>query len=254
VTFADHFSGHAAEYARYRPDYPEALFDYLAGLTPGRRRAWDCATGNGQAAVALARRFEEVIATDASGSQLENAEPHPRVLYRVARAEESGLEPESADLVTVAQSLHWFDRDRFWTEARRVLVPRGILAFWGYGLLRMTAEVETVLRRLYRDIVGPYWPAERGVIERGYSTIQFPFKEERPPAFRMEKDWTLGELLGYLRTWSATRRFLEDRGEDPVALVEEDLALAWNGPPERRRRATWELQLRVGRRPGPLRR
>lgn len=254
MSFPDHFSGHAAEYARYRPDYPDALFDYLAGLAPSRRRAWDCATGNGQAAVALARVFEEVVASDASRNQLENAQAHPRLRYWVAHAEASALRGESVALITVAQSLHWFDRDRFWAEARRVLVPGGILAVWAYGLFRMTAEVESVVRRLYREIVGPYWPAERALIERGYATIEFPFVEERPPALRMEKDWRLEDLVGYLRTWSATRRFLEARGEDPIGMVEADLERAWGAPPGQTRKAVWTLQLRVGRTPGPLRR
>jgi SAM-dependent methyltransferase len=254
VGFPDHFSGHAADYARYRPDYPDALFDYLGGLAPARRRAWDCATGNGQAAVALARIFGEVIATDASRNQLANAPAHPRVRYRVAPAEDSGIRGGSVELVTAAQSLHWFDRDRFWTEARRVLVPGGILAVWAYGLFRMAPEIEAVVRRLYREIVGPYWPAQRGLIERGYATIEFPFEEERPPAFRMEKEWRLEDLLGYLRTWSATRRFLEARGEDPVVFVERDLERAWGTSPGQTRSAIWDLQLRVGRTPERLRR
>ncbi len=254
MSFADHFSGHAAEYARFRPDYPDALFDYLAGIAPARRLAWDCATGSGQAAISLARVFARVVATDASWSQVENARAHRRVRYVVASAEDSGIASNSVDLVTIAQSLHWFDRGRFWSEARRVLVPVGIIAFWAYGLFRMTPEVEAVVGRLYREIVGPYWPAQRGLIERGYGTIDFPFAEERPPAFRMEKEWRLEDLLGYLRTWSATRRYMEARGEDPVALVEEDLERAFGKPSGRTRRATWNLQLRVGRTPGPLRR
>ena len=254
MSFRDHFSGHSADYARFRPDYPAALFEYLAALVPSRRRAWDCATGNGQAAVALAEWFDDVVATDASARQIENARPHPRVHYRVAAAEDSLLPAGSMDLITVAQSLHWFDLDRFWAEARRVLVPAGVIAVWAYGLFRMSPPIEAVVRRLYVEIVGPYWPAERGEIERGYETIPFPFLEQRPPVFRMRKQWTVADLLGYLRTWSATRRYLEARGEDPVALVEPDLRAVWGGPPERPRPAVWTLQLRVGRISDPLRR
>jgi len=252
VVFRDHFSGHASAYALFRPDYPDDLFDYLAQLAPSRRRAWDAATGNGQAAVALARVFERVVATDASLQQISNAREHPRVAYAVAAAEDPGLADASADLVTVAQSLHWFERERFWSEGRRVLVRGGVLAFWAYGLFHMTPEVEAVVGRLYTDIVGEYWPPERGEIERGYAHIPFPLSEESPPAFHMQKDWTLPDLLGYLRTWSATRRYAAARGEDPVALVEADLAKAWGGPPSATRRARWPIQLRVGRNPGPL--
>ena len=252
--FRDHFSGHAAEYALFRPDYPDSLFAYLARLAPDRGRAWDAATGNGQAAVALARVFDRVVATDASLRQVANARPHPRVRYAVAAAEDSGLTDGCCSLVTVAQSLHWFDRGRFWEEARRVLLPGGILAFWAYGLFRMTPEIEAVVRRLYGGIVGEYWPEERGEIERGYDHIEFPFPEERPPVFHMEKDWSLPDLVGYLRTWSATRRYQAARGHDPVALVEADLARAWDGPASLRRHARWPIQLRVGRSEGPARR
>ncbi len=244
--FPDHFSGASAEYARYRPDYPDALFEYLASRVPARGRAWDCATGSGQAARGLARHFSEVIATDASERQISCAPPYSRVRYRIAAAEESGIETGSVHLVTAAQAVHWFDRPRFWAEARRVLVPGGVIAVWCYDLLSVGDEVNAVVERLYRGIVGPYWPPERALTEERYRTIGFPFTEEIPPPFRMEKRWSLEDLVGYLRTWSATRRYAEARGEDPIERVREDLARAW-GPPERARPVFWELALRVGR-------
>ncbi len=250
--FPDHFSGHASDYARYRPDYPPALFDYLAELSPRRRLAWDCATGSGQAAVPLASRFERVIATDASARQVDEAAPHPRVLYAVATAESAPLPDGSVDLVTVAQALHWFDRDRFWVEARRVLVPQGVVAFWNYDLFHSTAEIDHVVREFYFDVVGPYWPAERALVERGYRELEFPFEDIEieigvdPPPFSMEKHWTLPELSGYIRTWSATRRYLAARGQDPLSRIEKPLAEAW-GDPASPRTIHWELDLRVGR-------
>lgn len=245
TSFADHFSGHASEYARYRPDYPKELFRYLAELSPSRRRAWDCATGNGQAAAGLARHFEEVFASDGSVRQIESAVPHPRVRYRVAPAEDSGLEERSVDLVTVAQALHWFDLERFWKEVARVLVPEGVVAAWCYDLLVVGPDVDPLLSHLYRDIVGPYWPRERGIVEHGYGALAFPFREIDPPRFQIEKRWTLPELEGYLRTWSATRRFFEATGEDPVARIERELAGVW-GPATSARTVRWKLDLRVG--------
>jgi SAM-dependent methyltransferase len=246
--FADHFSALSESYARYRPDYPDSLFAWLATVAPATRGAWDCATGNGQAALGLAAHFDRVIATDASAAQLESARPDPRVEYRIARAEDSGLPLASCDLVTVAQALHWLDRDRFWQEVGRVLVPRGVVAVWCYDLLRIDEGVDAVIGRLYRDIVGPYWPPERILTEQRYATIELPFEEIAVPPFRMEKRWSLPDLVGYLSTWSAARRYAEATGQEPLPLVADELARAW-GPPERERLAVWDLALRVGRKP-----
>lgn len=247
ATFHDHFSRHATDYARYRPDYPEALFDWLAEEAPSRERAWDCATGNGQAAAALARRFARVVATDASARQLAEAARDPRILYAVATAEAAPIASRTVDLVTVAQALHWFDRPRFWAEATRVLAAGGIVAVWSYDLLRISPEIDSAVRRLYRDVVGAYWPPERAIVESGYGSLEFPFEEIVPPSFAMEKRWMLADLVGYVRTWSATRRFVEARGVDPVLEVSEELSRAW-GAPEEVRPILWDLDVRVGRR------
>ena len=246
-SFPDHFSAVASAYAAHRPDYPPALFAYLASVAPARDVAWDCGTGSGQAALGLARHFARVVATDASARQLESARPHRRVEYRAAAAEASGLPDAAADVVTAAQALHWFDRERFWAEARRVLAPGGVLAVWCYLLFRVDAAVDAAVRRFYGDVVGPYWPPERSLVERGYATIAFPFDELSPPAFRMAKRWTLPEVAGYLGTWSAVRGYVAANREDPVAAFLPELERVW-GPPERVRRVVWDLQLRVGRR------
>jgi len=246
--FHDHFSGHATDYARYRPDYPDALFDWLAAAAPSRGLAWDCATGNGQAAAALALRFERVVATDASLTQVRQGRRGSNAFYAAATAEEAPLPPASVDTLTVAQALHWFDRPRFWAEVKRKLVPGGLVAVWYYDLLEVTPEVDAVVRRLYSEVVGPYWPPERALIEEGYADLDFPFEEISPPPFRMEKEWSLLDLEGYLRTWSATRRYAEARHEDPVLLVADELRGAW-GEAARSRTAGWEVHLRAGRRP-----
>ena len=246
TSFEDHFSRQSADYARYRPDYPAALFEFLAALAPDRRRAWDCATGNGQAALGLAGHFETVVATDASVRQIREAAGRAGVHYAVSSAEESPLPDASVGLVAVAQALHWFDRPRFWREVRRVLVRGGAVAVWSYNTFHVTPAVEAVLDRYYKEIVGPYWPPGRSIVEQGYGALEFPFAEETPPGFLLEKRWDLAALLGYLQTWSASQRYREANGSDPVLLVRGDLAEAW-GPPERIRPFRWDLDLRVGR-------
>ncbi len=251
ANFKDHFSSQAAAYAQYRPRYPEALFAYLAEVAPGRERAWDCATGNGQAALNLARHFAHVVATDASAAQIENATAHPCVVYRVAPAEDCGLDEKAFDLVTVAQALHWLDFNAFYREVRRVLRPGGLLAVWTYEHLRVAQAVDDLVRRYAEGIVGPCWPPERRYVDDGYRTLPFPFEELETPGFELEKTWDLNELLGYLRTWSASQRYRVQHGTDPVALVEQELHTIW-GAAEEKRIIRWPLHLRVGRPPaGP---
>jgi SAM-dependent methyltransferase len=246
-TFHDHFSGIASRYADFRPHYPAALFDYLATLVPRNSLVWDCAAGSGQATVDLAERFDRVIASDASREQIGSAKPHPNVEYRVAPAEQSGLADGTVGLITVAQAVHWFDLDRFYAEARRVLRPGGILAVWGYGVDEVEGDaVNRIVLDYYENIVGPYWPPERKVIEEGYRTIPFPFTELTPPPFQLEENWTFEELLGYMSTWSSTTRYIKAKGEDPIEALSEKLLPEW-GDPEKPRKVTWPLPLRVGR-------
>ena len=247
--YADHFSRLAPGYASCRPGYPDALFSYLAGLVHRHELAWDCAAGSGQATLPLASRFQRVVATDASAAMLGQAPRHPKIEYRVATAEKSGLSPATVDLVVVAQALHWLDLDRFYPEATRVLIPGGILAVWTYGMQKLEdPAIDRLLQRFYTDVVGPYWPGERRHVESGYRTLPFPFPELEPERFAMEEKWNLSQLLGYLRTWSATQRFRESHGRDPVEQLGLEIEPLW-GPPMSGRMIRWPLSLRVGRRP-----
>ena len=248
MNFKDHFSARAALYAAYRPRYPEALFDFVAGLTTDHNLALDCATGNGQAATGLATRFDRVIATDASVDQIKNAASHPRIEYRVAPAESSGLAPGTVNLVTAAQSLHWLEPQKFFAEAKRVLVKDGALAIWGYGdpILDDDALHETLFG-FNRGTLERYWSPERSLLLDGYRTIPFPFAEVEAPDLELRMCWTLHELAGYLRTWSATARYVTQRGVDPVIEVEHALAAHW-GDPAIPRLIRWPLYIRAGRR------
>lgn len=246
-TFNDHFAPVSASYASFRPTYPAGLFQWLADMSPQHELAWDCAAGSGQASLDLAAHFVRVIATDASAVQIEAASPHPKVEFRVAAAEDSGLPDAGVDLITVAQALHWFELERFYAEARRVLKPGGVLAVWTYGVLAVEGQdINARVQAFYRETVGPFWPPERKHVESGYRTLSFPFAEISSPAFDMETLWSLPELLGYFRSWSATGRYIAANGSDPVDTLAVKLAPLW-GAQGSKRRVTWPLSLRVGR-------
>jgi SAM-dependent methyltransferase len=246
MTFKDHFSKQAKSYSTFRPNYPASLFAYLASLAPGRKRAWDCGTGNGQAAIGLTAFFDEIIATDASKKQIIHAKKHRKVKYAVAHAEKTRIEANSVDLVVAGQALHWFDFEKFFAEVRRVAKPEGILAAWSYELFRICPEVDAVINRFYSETVGAYWPSERRYIEECYRTIPFPFKELPAPHFTLEAKWELKDLVGMLGTWSAVQRYKEQHGADPVAAIAADLRYTW-GSRGNFRRVVWPLHLRLGR-------
>lgn len=246
VSFEDHFSTHAAAYASYRPGCPARLIRYLASVAPGRRLAWDCGTGSGQAALALAAEFRRVAATDASEAQIANAAPHPRVRYHVARAERSPLPCHCADLAVAAQAVHWFDRAAFYEEARRVLRDGGVIAVWCYGRPRSDPAVDALIDRLCDEVVGSFWPPPRRLVDDGYASLEFPFDELTAPRFALGVRWDLSQLAGYVSTWSATRAYRRAGNGDPLEQVAAELASAW-GRPSRKRPVRWPIHLRVGR-------
>lgn len=243
--YLDLFSSHAACYAGARPGYPPELFAYLASLCTHCRLAWDVGTGNGQAAVGIAAHFDYVIATDASEGQLVHAAPHVRVSYRRATAEAGGLPDACADLVTVAQALHWFNHDAFYAEVRRVIAPGGRLAAWCYTLPQVEPRIDEIVLRFYRADPGPYWECGRRYIDERYETIPFPFDELRPvPSFACRADWTMNQYLAYVESWSAVQALKRREQRDPLVPLRAEVAEVW-GPPDVRRPIAWPVYLRV---------
>jgi ubiquinone/menaquinone biosynthesis C-methylase UbiE len=243
--FKDHFSNHSAAYGQYRPLYPRALFQYLASLSPGRKTAWDSATGTGQAALGLTGFFDRVIATDASKNQIDQAIRHPAIEYRVAASEKTDITSQSIDLVVVAQALHWFDLRAFYLECQRVLKDQGVIAVWSYGLHTISPEIDPIIKSLYEEVVGSYWPPERTLVKEGYRDIHLPFRPIDAPSFCMQMHWSLPRLMGYLGTWSAAQRYQATKGEDPVELISKELTEAW-GEPQQLKTIEWPMTLKVG--------
>lgn len=246
MAFQDYFSGHAADYAKARPGYPEAMFDWLANRASGRALAWDAGCGNGQASETLARYFRAVYATDPSAAQIESAPAHPRIRYRVEPAEQCGLEDASADLVTVAQAYHWFDQERFCAEARRVLRPDGLVAVWSYARSSVSPEVDDIVDTLHDETLAADWPADRAHVLNRYAQLPFAFETLPTPEFEMRERWALPQYLAYLRSWSGNQRYRQRTGIDAVADIEPSLAEAW-GEPAQERDVRWPLLLMVGR-------
>ena len=248
----DYFSVQADRYVAFRPHYPDALFEALCRDLPANALVWDCATGNGQAATMLGRRVVQVIGTDQSAAQLGNAIPHEHVRYVQAYAEAMPLQDHCVDLITVAQALHWFDFDRFYAEAARVLKPGGVIAAWTYSFLsvlpQLGGDLERGLRGFYHDVVGPYWPAERRWVDECYRTIPFPFAAIELAEFVIEVDWNLASVVGYVSSWSATQRYLTATGNDPIPALFERLSASW-GAPANTRSLRWALSIRAGRTP-----
>lgn len=250
MPFKDHFSAHARAYAEARPGYPPELFSWLAAQCPGHQLAWDVACGNGQASVGLAGYFDRVWASDASASQIAAARPWAGVHYAVEPAEACTLGPASADLIAVAQAWHWFDQERFAAELRRVLRPGGLFAAFNYGLSTVTPAVDAVFRHLHDDLLADDWPAQRAFAVERFGELPLPYPALAvTPTLAIECQWTLGQYSAYLRSWSASQRYLERIGSDPVALLGADFARAW-ADPERVRTVRWPLTLRACRKPG----
>ena len=223
----DRFSAQAADYARYRIDYPTALYDWLLPQVTGCERAWDCATGNGQVAAVLADHFVRVDATDLSAKQLAQAPARANVHYQTARAEQTPFPNQRFDLITVGQAVHWFEHAAYHREVRRVARPGAVLAEWGYGLLTISPEIDLIIRQFHDDVMGPYWDANRWHIDDEYARISFPFAAVRRRHFAVQRQWSAGWFLQYLRTWSSVVKHQQQHGEDAVALITESVTRLW---------------------------
>lgn len=223
----DLFSSHATQYAAFRPTYPKELYAYLFSQVKNFDSVWDAGTGNGQVARDLSKKFKNVFATDISSKQIENAVCAENIFYSVA-AETTSFPEKSFDLVCVAQAIHWFDREKFYNEVKRVAKRRALLAIWGYGLLNVDERIDPIIKEFYKNIVGPYWDKERRLIDEEYQTIAFPFDEIKAPPFSFSFEWSLEELHGYLTTWSAVQKFMKEKNYNPVDHLVEKIKPHWH--------------------------
>jgi len=240
----DNFSKQAVEYAKYRPDYPSSLFDFILSHVKQRSAAWDCATGNGQTAKVLARFFDKVHATDISQQQLDNAPSAPNIIYTMEAAESTAFNDDEFDLVTVSQALHWLDFDKFYKEVNRVTKKKGWIAAWSYSLPTVSPQIDKVFDDdFYKSVIGPYWDAERKHVDAHYKSIPFPFKEIDCPVFNIHFNWSLADLQGYASTWSAVQKFIKANGFNPVDELANKLQPVWK---EERMDVVFPVHMRMG--------
>lgn len=241
----DNFSTQAAEYAIYRPTYPKEMYDFIFSLVKNRNAAWDCATGNGQVARELALHFDNVYASDISKEQIEQALKLPNIVYQVESSDKVNAADNSFDLITVAQAIHWFNFDAFYTEVKRTLKPDGIFAVIGYGIMSIDKKVDKAVHKLYEDFLGKYWDPERRYIEENYKTIPFPFEEITAPHIFIKTRWSFNQLIGYLNTWSALQHYKKANERNPIEYMFTELKEAWGSDAEKEIR--FPVLLRVGR-------
>ncbi len=241
----DNFSKRSHLYARFRPTYPRPLFEFLISLVEERKTAWDCGTGNGQVAAALAEYFDKVYGTDISKNQIKHAAAKPNVVYKIEPAEQTFFADELFDLITVAQAVHWFDFSRFYKEVDRTLKPRGIIAVFAYSLLKTGDETDAVIDNFYTKITDPYWDEERKFVDDNYQSIPFPFTEINAPPLVVEQHWDYEQLIGYLNTWSAVQHYIDKNSANPVDKIAGELRKSWGSAAKKR--VTFPLFMRVGR-------
>lgn len=245
MSFQDHFSKQSAVYLKARPTYPDELFAYLASLSLSKELCWDCATGNGQAAVSVASHFKKVIATDGSQQQIDKAIQKEGVEYRVGTAEESGLEDKSIDLITVATAAHWFNHDKFYAEAVRVAKPNGILAVWTYSEAKITHAIDELMEWFMYTYLHDYWPDGRWYVRNKYETLPFPFPHIKTPDFYCKMTWTKEQWLNYVKSWSSYTNFETQHNTDPLRVIADKLNSLWNDTDSRE--VVWQLHLKCAR-------
>jgi len=242
----DFFSERSELYAKYRPTYPQELFDYIFSLVEEPDHAWDCATGNGQAAVMLASHFKKVEASDISAAQLGKAVQRSNIRYYLAPAEHTPFADNTFDLITVAQAYHWLNWKKFHKEASRVGKQNAVVAIWTYNLLRSGDEdLNHIINHFYRVITGPYWDSARKYVEESYRTVEFDFEPLPSKEFAIELSYSKEEFEGYLSSWSAVQGYIKKNGTSPLPLIKGDLDRVWNTVP--RKIFHFPLMLRMGR-------
>ncbi len=240
------FSDGASAYARHRPSYPAVFVDRLVGLCRSHSLALDIGCGTGQFSRLLAERFSQVIATDISRQQINQAVAHPLIDYRNESAEHIQIESGCADLIVAAQAAHWFDLPLFYKEITRVAAPSAIIALVTYGVPSIEGNLDSLLQHFYWHKIHRFWPPERRHVETGYADLDFPFDEVIMAGFSIERDWNLSQFIGYVKTWSAAKNAQREGASSLIEAFENEISDAWDDP-DQTKRIKWPIAGRIGR-------
>lgn len=242
----DLFSKQADLYARYRPTYPAELYQYILSFVKEKNIAWDCATGNGQAAVVLADHFKKVVATDISAEQIEKATFKENIEWLVCPAESTPFAENTFDLVTVAQAYHWIKWKEFRNEVRRVCKNNAVIAVWlYYDHTTGDKRIDKVVRDFYENVTRPYWDYERKYVEELYATVAFDYELLPFKNFEINLHWQREDLLGYISSWSAIQKYIKVNGHSPIPIIEKEINKLW--PQGEKKQVIFPVYLKLGR-------
>ncbi|XP_027177165.1 putative methyltransferase DDB_G0268948 [Coffea eugenioides] len=258
---ADLFLNQAEQYSVSRPNYPQELFHFIASKTPHHDLAWDVGTGSGQATLSVTKIFKNVIATDTSQKQLQYAPKLPNVRYRstspamsAEELERDVAKPDTVDLVTIGQAIHWFDLPTFFQQVKLVLKrPQGVISAWCYTTPQVNDRVDAVFTQFYFVDSRPYWHPGRNLVFDKYESMEFPFlpvdgaEQTGPFEFITEKLMDLDDYLRYAKSGSAYQTALE-KGIDLLSEdVIEEFTSAWNEDGSNQKSVKFPVYLRIGK-------
>ena len=242
----DLFSKQSDLYARYRPTYPKELYEYILSFVKEKNTVWDCATGNGQAAVVLAAHFKKVIATDISAAQIEKATLKENIEYLVCPAESTLFADNTFDLVTVAQAYHWLKWKEFKKEVTRVCKPEAIIAIWTYNRNKIgDKKIDDTIFSFYENVTKPFWDYERKYVEELYKTVEFDYELLPVKDFETTLNWQREDMIGYISSWSAIQKYIKVNGHSPIPMIEKELINLW--PKGEVKKVSFPIYLKLGK-------
>lgn len=118
-------------YSKARPSYPDELFIYLKdqNLISKSTVAADIGSGTGIFTEKLCPYVSRVFAVEPNDDMRSVAEgkyaAYENIVSVNGSAEDTKLNEKGVDFIAVAQAFHWFDRQTFKAECRRILKENG---------------------------------------------------------------------------------------------------------------------------------